>query len=103
MAEVAERDPLDGYFTKEGKLHTWPSRKRSDLRVEILRRLADHFEPNRTFAEREVNEILKAILMFDDFVLLRRELVDGKYLARTSDGRSYWRLAEHSVGPECSG
>jgi len=103
MTKVAGSGPIEGYFTKDGKLHTWPSRKRSDLRIEILRWFADQFEADRTLTEREVNEILKSKAILDDYVLLRRELVDGGFLARTPDGRAYWRLAEHSAKPECSG
>jgi hypothetical protein len=42
--------------------------------------LAGHFEPGRTYPEREVNEILAG--HSEDFATLRRYLVDYGYLAR---------------------
>lgn len=55
----------------------------------ILRQVAAQFESGRTYTEREVNEILKAI--WDDFATMRRYLVEYGYLDRAADGSSYWK------------
>jgi len=94
------RDLVEGYFSKDGKLHTWPSRKRHDLRRLILERLSERFEEVREYSEPEVNAILKSVLIFEDHVLIRRELSDGGFLGRTQDGRRYWK-GERSVEAEC--
>jgi hypothetical protein len=86
------RDPIEGYFDREGRLLLWPSRKRSDLRRLVLERLIERFELGRGYAEPEVNAILKAAHTFEDHVLLRRELFDGGLLDRLPDGRRYWRV-----------
>ena len=53
----------------------------------VLRIISNIFERDTDYSEQEVNEILKPI--FDDFVLLRRYLVDYKYLNRTRSGSIY--------------
>ena len=85
-------DPVDGYFSRDGRLHTWPSRKRSDLRVAILRRIWERFEFDRVYSELQVNDLLRSWMIFDDHVLVRRELCDGGFLARESDGTRYWKV-----------
>lgn len=86
------RNPIEGYFDKEGRLVLWPSKKRSDLRKAVLERLANLFEPERDYRETEVNAILKAAHTFEDHALLRRELVDGVHLDRLPDRSRYRRV-----------
>jgi hypothetical protein len=57
-------------------------------KVIILMTLIGCFEKGRKYTESEVNGVLKPI--FDDFVMLRRSLVDFHFLERTSDGKAYW-------------
>ncbi|KYZ77947.1 transcriptional regulator [Anaerosporomusa subterranea] len=68
--------PLDSYPLKEKK------------RVAIIRHLATLFAVNKTYNEKEVNAILKPI--YEDYVLLRRHLIDYGFMDRTLDGSSYW-------------
>ncbi|RYG46181.1 DUF2087 domain-containing protein [bacterium] len=86
------RDPIEGYFDREGRLVLWPSRKRGDLRRLVLERLIERFEPERDYKEIEVNAILKAAHTFEDHALLRRELSDGGLLDRLPDGSRYRRV-----------
>ena len=46
------------------------------------------FEKGKSYTEFEVNEILKPV--YDDYVILRRYLVDYGYLDRLDNGTSYW-------------
>jgi DNA-binding CsgD family transcriptional regulator len=68
--------PLDSYPTKEKK------------RMAILRHLVKQFEVDRTYSEKEVNAILRQF--FDDYVMLRRHLIEYGFMERTQDGGSYW-------------
>ncbi|CAN5463392.1 DUF2087 domain-containing protein [soil metagenome] len=86
------RDPIEGYFDREGRLLLWPSRKRADLRQKVLETLAERFERARDYRETEVNAILTAAHTFEDHALLRRELVDGGFLDRLPDGSRYRRV-----------
>jgi hypothetical protein len=61
----------------------------AELRLELLRHLAERFEPGRTYREAEVNALLREV--HDDHAALRRYLVDARLLARDDDGATYWR------------
>src|SRR6188472_3970230 len=56
-------DAVVGRFVKDGRLVIMPS-KRSKLLL-VLDHLAQEFEPGRTYAEREVNDVLGGY--HDDF------------------------------------
>jgi hypothetical protein len=60
-----------------------------ELRLELLRHVAERFEPGRTYREPEVNALLREV--HDDHAALRRYLVDAGLLHRDDDGASYWR------------
>ena len=62
---------------------------REKKKLVALRRIAEEFEPDRQYSEKEVNAILKAI--FPDFATLRRDLIDYGYLKRTADCSAYWK------------
>jgi hypothetical protein len=70
-----------------GVLTHWPNKQKKLL--VILRWLATLFEPDRLYTEGEVNGILKAVYA-EDFVSLRRDLVDMGYLHRERGGGKYW-------------
>jgi hypothetical protein len=55
----------------------------------ILRWLATLFEPDRLYGELEVNGVLKAVYA-EDYISLRRDLVDMDYLRRERNGGKYW-------------
>jgi hypothetical protein len=57
----------------------------------ILCMVIHFFEKNNKYSEKEVNDILKP--MFDDYVMIRRYLVDYHFLDRTQDGKAYWLVA----------
>lgn len=78
-------------YTEGQKLVRLPS-KRGKTQV-ILRWLAMLFEPQRLYTEKEVNEIIKSVYS-EDFVSLRRDLIDMGYLRREMGGGKYWRTPE---------
>jgi hypothetical protein len=80
---------INQYLDEDNKIKIWPSKK--VLKTEVLAYLAEKFEPGVFYAEKEVNEIIKAWHTFGDFFLLRRELIDKKFLSRTQDGSKYWK------------
>jgi hypothetical protein len=45
----------------------------------------------KIYTEKEINVILKACCMSQDYVSFRRELIDKGYLYRTNDCKAYWR------------
>ena len=85
--EAWERKVLRDFFTGETLREIPAARKK---RYVVLRWLADRFDPERRYAEREVNDILSR--HHPDVATLRRELVSDLYsLMRREDG-VYWRL-----------
>jgi hypothetical protein len=76
-------------FDEHGRLSRWPYKF-------AVQRLAMwglwlRFDSNRTYTEREVNEILKAWTTYGDHVTPRRELVEMKLLGRKPDCSVYWK------------
>lgn len=80
---------INQYLDDDKKIKIWPSKK--SVKTEVLAYLSEKFEPNVFYTEKEVNEIVKSWHTFGDFFLLRRELIDKKFLSRTQDGSKYWK------------
>ena len=78
---------LKAYFDTENPLHLKMIHRKQKNKLEVLRIISNSFEEDKNYSEQEVNEILRSI--FDDFVLLRRYLVDYEYLNRTRCGSVY--------------
>lgn len=74
-------------ITNGGRLKRIPTKQKKLLVV--LRWLATLFQPDRLYSEAEVNAVLKMVYE-EDFVSLRRELVDFGYLRRERGGGKYW-------------
>jgi hypothetical protein len=76
---------LRGFMDAEARLHTIP-RKHHKLLV-VLDRLAQEFEPGRTYPQAEVDGVLQRF--HPDHAALRRYLVENDFMTR-EDGH-YWR------------
>jgi hypothetical protein len=57
-------------------------------KIIVLREIIKHFDAEQTYHEQEVNEIIKSI--YEDFVTVRRYLIEYGFLDRTADGRQYF-------------
>lgn len=87
--EEAE-DILEKAFESEGSmvLRTFPRKQKAKLVV--LNRIVEIFEIGRRYTEKEVNRSLA--LVYEDYVTLRRYLIEYGFMARHADGSEYWRL-----------
>ena len=74
-------------FIRDGRITALPA-KRTRRRL-LLDQVAQAFEPGRRYPEKDVDEILKAVV--DDHCALRRYLIDESFLSRTAAG-IYWRI-----------
>jgi hypothetical protein len=72
-------------FVREGRISALPAR--SSKRLALLDHVARLFEPGVRYPEPIVNRRLQNV--FDDYVTLRRYLVDAGYLSR--ENAIYWR------------
>lgn len=75
---------IDKFFLN-GKLIKIP--KKYEVKLEVFEFFYKKFETNKKYSEKEVNEILKEY--FEDYAILRRYLVDFKYLNRDKYGKFY--------------
>jgi hypothetical protein len=80
---------LARFLDRDGRVRTWPSREADRQLVAVY--LSECFEPEASYHEAEVNEVLQRWHVFDDWALLRRELCDRGLLIRDDAGRSYRR------------
>jgi hypothetical protein len=74
-------------FTLNGVMTIFPAKRKKQL--VLLRWLATLFEADKLYTEPEVNTVLKRVYT-EDFVTLRRDLVDMGYLRRERGGGKYW-------------
>ncbi|MBD3161285.1 MAG: DUF2087 domain-containing protein [Candidatus Eisenbacteria bacterium] len=95
---VPAEEAIRNHYFVGGRLKQIPAKR--GKRAVVLRILAEAFEPDREYAEEEVNEILGRF--HSDHCTLRRELIMARLLAREK-GR-YWRTSgSEMVGAEWRG
>lgn len=75
-----------------GRLIRYPKKRKQKLI--ILKALTKKFNASELYNEKEVNEILK--VHFDDFVTIRRDLYEYKFIDRKDDGSEYWIMENKS-------
>lgn len=77
------------FLDENQRVTVWPSK--IDAKIAILSHIADKFEKDRQYTEKEVNTIITNWHTFGDYFLIRRSLIDYGYLSRTRNGASYWK------------
>lgn len=85
-------DVLERFLDEEGKIKQLPAKK--EARHIVLAYLAEKFETDRDYSEKEVNAVIDSWHTFGDYFLLRRELIDSGLMRRERDGSRYWREGE---------
>lgn len=87
--QITYQKKLLSYYDLEGRLTQYPSKK--PMRLIALTKIAACFEKDRTYSEKEVNEIIRQNISFSDVELIRREMFQQKLIGRLRDGSEYWR------------
>ncbi|WP_196258448.1 DUF2087 domain-containing protein [Pelagibacterium limicola] len=90
-AQARRIDRVARCFDSAGRLQRWPSR-RADQEL-ALWIIWSQLPGDGQLEELEINAMLRNWHDFEDYVLIRRELVDFDLLRRTPDGRIYRRVA----------
>ncbi len=75
------------FSTGTTKLVRWPKKQKQI--ISILHRVVEEIEYGNNYTEKELNGILK--LVYFDFILLRRYLIEYGFISRKADGSSYWK------------
>lgn len=97
VQEDAYRNKILRTFFKHGRLTALPAQLKKQ--AVILERLVEEFEPDRTYTEPEVNQIL--VDFNDDVAVLRRKMVDYGLMDR--ENGIYWRIIEDETSTHHKG
>jgi len=78
---------LSRYFDKKGQLiiKNFPAKEKK--KIIILQKLMENFQLSHSYSEQEVNEILQHY--YEDFVTIRRYLIQYGFMARDKTGANY--------------
>lgn len=85
-----DKEQVMRFLDEESKIRVYPSKRKKKLIV--LEFLVEKFEMDKEYSEKEINEIIDNSHTFNDICLLRRELIDNRFLGRERDGSVYWRI-----------
>jgi len=88
ITEDEFKSAMKKYFPdgREKALNAFPKKQKHKLMV--LKNIAERFGSEKIYTEKEVNEVLKSA--FEDYVTLRRYLIEYGFLDRKPDGSQYW-------------
>jgi hypothetical protein len=81
-----EQDQIVKKYFSDGTLTKFPPKEKQ--RLVILREISKQLKKDDMYEEKELNQILKGI--YDDYVLIRRYLIEYGFIDRKSDGSKYW-------------
>ncbi len=77
---------LNKYF--DGKrLKQFP--KQQKRKLVLLQHIAKKFTPQQKYTEKQVNAIIQEL--YEDYVTIRRYLIEYGFMDRKNDGSAYWR------------
>jgi len=86
VTKKQQKDSLDKFIDEQGKVIRFPSKQKDKLIV--LKHIIGYFDYDEKYKEIEVNAIIKDV--YDDFVTVRRYLIEYGFLDRKEDGSLYW-------------
>lgn len=73
-------------FDKTGHLKEFPSKEKK--KIAVLRYILKNFKQGEKYNEKQVNLVLKRI--YDDYVSIRRALIEYGFMDRKDDCSQYW-------------
>jgi hypothetical protein len=89
-----ETNRIQHYLDEHGRVTRFPiSKKNRKDQAIILAYLAEKFEPDKIYTEREVNDLLRQWHTFEDWAILRREMFERGLINRKLDCSEYWRTS----------
>jgi len=89
---------LRHFLNESGKLTAFPAKRK--MKIYALCYLAQKFEQNKDYTERDVNDLLLDWHTFADPATLRRELYDYGFLDRSKDGKVYCFASKQPTAEE---
>jgi predicted transcriptional regulator len=85
--DTFDRKVLANFTDAAGRITSFPAQEKKYL--VLLRYVVQAFEPGVRYTEKQVNEILSHYNA--DTAMLRRSLVEYRFMDREAGGRAYWR------------
>lgn len=89
ITDTEREKVIETFFDEVNPLRLRALPVKEKKKVVVLSRIAQEFAPGRTYTEKEVNTILKSVNE-DDYVTLRRYLIEYGFMDRKNDGSAYW-------------
>lgn len=77
---------IKSYFDEAGAMKIYPSKEKK--KIIVLEEIVKNFSKGRKYKEKEINRVLKRI--YDDYVTIRRALIEYGFVERSDDCSSYW-------------
>jgi hypothetical protein len=84
--DVFDRKVMSNFVDEDGRITAFPAQEKKH--VVLLKYVLKAFEPGVRYPEKQVNEILSRFN--EDTALLRRGLVEYKFMSREGGGGEYW-------------
>ena len=76
------------HYDSDGRLIQYPSKR--PMRIIALIKITEQIDANRKYTEKEVNEMIRLCIAFNDIESIRREMYQYRFLGRLRDGSEYW-------------
>lgn len=77
---------IAAYMDENQALKTYPAKEKK--KIIILEEICKNFKSGKKYSEKEINRTLKRI--YEDYVTLRRALIEYGFLDRSNDCSQYW-------------
>ena len=77
---------IETYLDENGALKSYPSKEKK--KIIILEEISKNFNVGKKYSEKEINRVLQRI--YEDYVTIRRALIQYGFLDRSKDCSEYW-------------
>ncbi len=77
---------IETYVDENGALKSYPSKEKK--KIILLEEITKNFNVGKKYSEKEINRVLKRI--YEDYVTIRRALIQYGFLDRSKDCSEYW-------------
>ncbi|MDV4151963.1 DUF2087 domain-containing protein [Clostridium sp. AL.422] len=78
---------IETYVDENGALKSYPAKEKK--KIILLEEITKNFNVGKKYSEKEINRVLKRIYD-EDYVTIRRALIQYGFLDRSKDGSEYW-------------
>lgn len=86
ITDKEKKSVIETYMNENGGLRSYPAREKK--KIIVLEEISRNFSKGKQYSEKEINRILKRV--YEDYVTIRRALIEYGFIERKKDGSSYW-------------